>query len=173
MLLRKHTTIWTTETAQMIMIAHTYIAILKMTNDTLLCWSCLWANHQKLFLILHEYVDKLIKLAEWRIGDDNVVVTIVYILKAHSFTSLWIVTTHADRTESPFFSLIKQILHKLAFHHIEAFLNLGICLSDINVLDCTFLREQITSQNIALFLKDYFFIVALIPVAWAKNPLAT
>ena len=74
------------------MVANSNITILKMSDDAFLCWSCLRPYHQELLPILNQQIDKLIKLTEWRICDDNIVMTIIYILKSYALVSLRIIS---------------------------------------------------------------------------------
>ena len=155
------------------MVANTNVAFLKMFDDAFLCWSRLWPNNQKLLTILYQQVYKLVELTERWVCDNHIIIAIIYVLKTYALIRLWIVTTHTDRTESPFFCLVQQIVNELAFHPVHPLLYLFFRPGNIYILYSTFRSKQVTSQNIAFLLIDYFFVVTLIPVTWTQDALAT
>ena len=91
-----------------------------MSDDAFLCWSCLRPYHQELLPILNQQIDKLIKLTEWRICDDNIVMTIIYILKSYALVSLRIISAYTDRTYPALICLIQEIVYELTIQPIAA-----------------------------------------------------
>ena len=157
----------------MIVITDSYVTFLEMTHRKFLCRSRLGANHQKLFPVPDQKIYKLIKLAEWWICDDNIVITVINILVSDTLSCLWVVATYADGLNTPFFCLIEQVINELAFHQVHPLFYLLACFCNVNVLDCPFWAKQPPSQHVTFFLIDNLFIVAFVPVTGAEDTFAS